>query len=128
MRGRQSGCVATIGLRPHRVYSAPSPNRLRSVRDGVLDLANGRIRTAGAMSPTRHQAIASSSVLPQKVCSSGEWRVTTHPAWSMSQEQEPRRAATARRSASCLQGAALQREIDAGLRKKSLAFMMEHAD
>ncbi len=43
------------------------------------------------MSHTRHQARASSSVLPEKSCSSGECSVTTQPAWSTVQEHEPRR-------------------------------------
>ena len=39
---------------------------------------------------TRHHASASSSVLPEKSCSSGAWGVTTQPASSMVREQQPR--------------------------------------
>jgi hypothetical protein len=41
---------------------------------------NSPIPNSGAISQIRHQARASSSVLPKKSCSSDEVRVTTHPA------------------------------------------------
>jgi len=55
---------------------------------------------SGAINHTRHQARASSRVLPEKVCSSGELSVTTQPAWSTSHQQEPRRVAIAAYNAS----------------------------
>jgi hypothetical protein len=55
------------------------------------EVRNGLIPSPGAISHTRHHASASSSVLPEKVCSCGECSATPQPAWSTVQEQEPRR-------------------------------------
>jgi hypothetical protein len=62
---------------------------------------NGPMPNSGAIRHTRHQTSASSSVLPEKSCSSGEWSVTTQPAWPTVREQEPRRVAIAGCRASC---------------------------
>ena len=78
-----------------------------------------------AISQTRHQARASSSVLPEKSCCSGEWGVTTRPAWSTVQEngrgrghaRPCRRVMIARRRASCR--ARPSRRIDASIRHRA---------
>jgi hypothetical protein len=62
---------------------------------------NGAIADPGPIRHTRHQARASSSVLPETSCSSGECSVTTQPAWSTSHQQEPPRMVIAARNASC---------------------------
>jgi hypothetical protein len=66
-----------------------------------VQVRNGSTPNSGAISHTKHQARASSSVLPETSWSSGEWSVTTRLAWSTSHEQQPRRVAIARRRASC---------------------------
>jgi len=43
---------------------------------------SGPTPISGAISYTRHQARASSSVRPWKSCSSGEWSISTELAWS----------------------------------------------
>src|SRR5918997_1198944 len=57
---------------------------------------NGPTPISGAISQTRHQASPSARVRPEKSCSSAEGRVTPHPAWSTSHQQEPQPVVIAR--------------------------------
>ncbi len=74
--------------------SSPLPTACTGMGVGTdAQARNDPIPNFGTISHTRHHARPSSSVRPETSCCSGECKVTTQPAWSTFQEQEPRRVA-----------------------------------
>jgi hypothetical protein len=67
------------------------------------------------MSHTKLQARASSSVLPERFCSSGECNVTTQPAWATAHPKAPRQR-WQRRQGRWLQGESRRHPLYSGQR------------